>query len=149
MSNMYTRTGEGTTTDPYVYTIASGYAVTGTKYYYTTDNGMTYTEAAAIGYNKIADYDFYTYNATSKEYEKVTDKTDMPIANTAYYYKRSDGYYYCVFYPQRTQGGTSLMIATDEKVACGSSEKAVEGMTYFDMYTKNNGVYYSKVIKVQ
>lgn len=149
VSNLYTRSGEGTADDPYVYTIAKGTAVTGTKYYYTTDKGMSYTEAAAIGYNKIAEYDFYTLNAESGEYEKVTDKTGMPLDNTAYYYKRSDGYYYCVFYPQRTQGGTSLMIALDEKVACGSSEVAVEGMTYFDMYTKNNGEYYVKVIKVQ
>ena len=26
---------------------------------------------------------------------------------------------------------------------------AVKGMTYFDKYTVNNGVYYAKVIKVQ
>ena len=26
---------------------------------------------------------------------------------------------------------------------------AIDGMTYFDKYTKNDGVYYAKVIKVQ
>ena len=148
VSNMYTRTGTGTDADPYVYTAASGYAVTGTKYYYTTDNGMSYTEAVSIGYTKIAEYTFYTFDGT--DYTEVTDKSGMPKANTAYYYKKSDGkYYYCVFFPQRTQGGTSLMVATDEKVACTGSETAVDGMTYFDMYTQNNGVYYTKVIKVQ
>lgn len=148
VSNMYTRTGTGTDADPYVYTAASGYAVTGTKYYYTTDNGMSYTEAASIGYTKIAEYTFYTFDGT--DYTEVTDKSGMPEANTAYYYKKSDGkYYYCVFFPQRTQGGTSLMVATDEKVACTGSETAVDGMTYFDMYTRNDGVYYTKVIKVQ
>ena len=36
-----------------------------------------------------------------------------------------------------------------ERHACFAGEKAVSGHGYFDKYTKNNGVYYTKVIKVQ
>ena len=35
-----------------------------------------------------------------------------------------------------------------ERHACFEGEKAVSGHGYFDKYTKNNGVYYTKVIKV-
>lgn len=35
-----------------------------------------------------------------------------------------------------------------ERHACFAGEKAVSGHGYFDKYTKNNGVYYTKVIKV-
>ena len=34
-------------------------------------------------------------------------------------------------------------------VACGSTDVAKSGIVYFDKYTQNNGVYYTKVIKVQ
>ena len=54
---------------------------------------------------------------------------------------------YCVIMPQRTTG----LYVIDElaaKVACGTTNVAVKGMTYFDKYTQNNGVYYTKVIKV-
>ena len=49
--------------------------------------------------------------------------------------------------PQQTTG---LFVAneTAAKVACGTTNVAVKGMTYFDKYTQNNGVYYTKVIKV-
>ena len=73
-----------------------------------------------------------------------------PVDGQAYYYYDSvnDKYIYCVIQPQQTTG-LYVIDDTAAKVACGASDKAVNGMTYFDKYTKNNGVYYAKVIKVQ
>ena len=45
--------------------IASGYAVTGTDYYYTTNNGMSYTKATNIAYESFAGAtDLYTFDGT-------------------------------------------------------------------------------------
>ena len=151
VSNLYTRTGAGTTADPYVYTIASGYAVTGTSYYYTLDHGMTYREAYNVAY---ADFegatDLYTYDSGTSTYNLKTDAA--PVNGTAYYRKTTVGtedvYTYCVILPEQTTGKYVIDEAAD-KVACGANDVAVKGMTYFDKYTKNDGVYYAKVIKVQ
>ena len=131
-------------------TIASGYAVTGTTYYYTTDHGVTYKAAHNVAYADFASAtDLYTFDGTS-----YTLKTDAaPVDGTAYYQKTTDPtlgdiYTYCVILPQQTTGLFVIDEAAD-KVACGSTDTAVNGMTYFDKYTKNNGEYYVKVIKVQ
>ena len=145
VSNLYTRSGAGTTSDPYVYTIGSGNAVTGTTYYYTLDYGVTYKAAHNVAYASFASATLYTYDGVT-----YTAKTDTKPANgTAYYYKETDGSYtYCVILPQQTTG-LYIINETAAKVACGSTAVAVKGMTYFDKYAQNNGVYYSKVIKVQ
>ena len=154
VSNLYTRSGAGTTADPYVYTIASGYAVTGTTYYYTLDKGMTYKAAHNVVY---ADFktatDLYTFDEGTSTYTLKTD--DSPVDGTAYYQRTGEGttadpyvYTYCVILPEQTTGKYVIDEAA-AKVACGTSDKAVNGMTYFDKYTKNNGEYYTKVIKVQ
>ena len=150
VGNLYTRSGAGTDADPYVYSIASGYAATGTTYYYTTDKGMTYKAAHNVAYADFASAtDLYTFDGTS-----YTLKTDAaPVDGTAYYQKTTDPtlgdiYTYCVILPQQTTGLFVIDEAAD-KVACGSTDTAVNGMTYFDKYTKNNGEYYVKVIKVQ
>ena len=57
-------------------------------------------------------------------------------------------YTYCVIYPQQADG-LRVIDFNHEQMACGATETAVSGMTYFDMYTQNNGVYYAKVIKIQ
>lgn len=131
-------------------TIASGYAVTGTTYYYTIDGGQSYKAAHNVAY---ADFGttLYVLNS-SNEYKLTSDTT--PQNGTAYYYKENDGSYtYCVILPQQTNpsGGDRLKVANTsaKQVACGKNEKAIKGMPYFDMYTKNNGEYYTKVIKVQ
>ena len=143
--NLYTRSGAGTPTNPYEYTIASGYAVTGTTYYYTLDNGISYKAAHNVAYEDFASTTLYTFNGTS-----FIVKTDSkPADNTAYYYKEASGAYtYCVILPQQTTG-LYVINETAAKVACGSTAKAVKGMTYFDKYTQNNGVYYTKIIRVQ
>ena len=130
-------------------TIASGYAVTGTTYYYTTNGGMSYKAAHAVAYADFATTELYTEAGgvyTAKEAGVTT-----PADNTAYYFKESDGSYtYCVIYPQQTDGTPRLMIENiNNKVACTAREIAYSGMTYFDKFSKNNGVYYTKVIKVQ
>ena len=126
-------------------TIASGYAVTGTTYYYTTDHGQTYKAAYNVPYASFASAtDLYTYDGA--DYHLKTGST--PVDGTAYYRKVGTTYTYCVILPQQTTG---LYVINDvaAKVACGTADNAVKGMTYFDKYAQNNGVYYTKVIKVQ
>jgi len=133
-------------------TIASGYAVSGTIYYYTTDHGMTYKAAHNVAY---ADFtsgtgtaaDLYTFDGTT--YTATTDTA--PVDGTAYYQKTTDPtlgdiYTYCVILPQQTAGWKEL--DTTKYVEATESAK-VDGQTYFDKYVKNDGEYYAKVIKVQ
>ncbi|MCR5820016.1 MAG: hypothetical protein K6F94_03580 [Bacteroidaceae bacterium] len=135
-------------------TIASGYAVTGTTYYYTTDNGQSYTAAANIAYADFASAtDLYTYDSSTTTYTVKTDTA--PVNGTAYYKRTGTGttsdpyvYTYCVILPQQTTGWKEA--DTTKYVKVESTETAeVVGMTYFDKYAQNNGVYYTKVIKVQ
>ena len=138
-------------------TIASGYAVTGTDYYYTTDHGMHYTKATNIAYEAFASAtDLYTLVGTD-----YTLKTDTePADGTAYYQRTGAGtgddpyaYTYCVILPQQTRpaGGQKLVIldTTKDRIKCQDTETASNGIEYFDKYTKNDGVYYTKIIKVQ
>ena len=146
VTNLYTRSGDD---EPYTYTSASGYAATGTTYYYKV--GDDYKAAINISYESFATAtDLYTFNGTT-----YTLKTDTePQDGTAYYQKTTVGtedvYTYCVILPEQVNGlyeysepGTSL------RYPCMEGEKALAGQTYFDKYTKNNGVYYTKIIKVQ
>lgn len=143
VGNLYTRTGAGTTAEPYVYTIASGYAVTGTDYYYTTDNGMTYQKATNIAYAAFETATLYTYNSSTGVFTAKTETT--PVDGTAYYAAENlDSY--CVILPQQTTGWYEL---DTTKYVEATETAEVVGQTYFDKYTKNDGVYYTKVIKVQ
>ena len=119
-------------------TIASGYAATGTTYYYTTNNGMTYQTATNIAYEAFAGATLYTDPACT------TLKTETsPVDGQAYYDAAGK---YCVILPQQTTGWYEL----DETTYVEATETAeVVGQTYFDKYVKNDGVYYTKVIKVQ
>lgn len=139
VSNLYTRSGAGTPGDPYVYSIASGYAVTGTAYYYTLDHGATYQAATPIA---LADFAGTTLYHDAAMTEAKTEA--KPLDGQAYYDNTGK---YCVIMPQQTTG-LYVIDEVADKVACGSTV-AVKGMTYFDKYTQNNGVYYTKVIKVQ
>lgn len=149
VSNVYTRSGAS---EPYTYNIASGYAQTGTTYYYTTDGGQTYKEAYTVPRASFATTLYVwdpTANSGAGDYVNTTDTT--PQDGTAYYYKDGENYKYCVIYPERTNGlfvfnGTETVDANI--VVCGDSDNAVDGMVYFDKYIQNNGVYYTKVIKV-
>ena len=133
-------------------TIASGYAVTGTYYYYTTDKGMSYKKANVVTYEQFASgsVTLYTYNSNT---ETFTPKTETePVDGTAYYTEESLNSY-CVIYPQQTRpaSGQKLVILNTSKprILCADDEKASIGIEYFDKYTQNDGVYYTKVIKVQ
>ena len=141
VGNLYTRTGSGSDADPYVYTAATGYAATGTAYYYTLDGGTTYQLAHNVAYADFATATLYT-DATA-----ATPKTNTtPVAGSAYY--TADGTY-CVILPQQVAGWYRYVYSPSEKYACMSGEKAISGAAYFDKYFQNNGVYYTKVIKVQ
>ena len=138
VGNLYTRRGAGTDADPYVYTIASGYATTGTTYYYTLDNGMSYLAATNVAYADFASANLY------KDAALTTAKTESaPVDGQAYYDASGK---YCVILPQQTTGWKEL----DTNTYVKATETAeVVGQTYFDKYTKNDGEYYAKVIKVQ
>ena len=151
VANLYKRTGgSGTGEDPYTYESATGYAVTGSTYYYTTDGGATYKEAATIAYADFGEAtDLYTFDG-----ENYTAKTDAaPVDGTAYYKKTMNGeeavYTYCVILPQQVNGLYLYEFSTTEKFACLDGEKKFESHLYYDKYTQNDGEYYTKVIKVK
>ncbi|MBR3479997.1 MAG: hypothetical protein IKH32_04780 [Prevotella sp.] len=119
-------------------TIASGYAVTGTTYYYTDDNGQTYKAATNIPYASFSAATLYTDPA------HTTAKTETsPVDGQAYYDANGK---YCVIQPQQTTGWYEL---DTTKYVEASETAEVVGQTYFDKYIKNDGVYYTKIIKVQ
>lgn len=150
VGNLYTRSGAGTPESPYVYTVASGYAVTGTTYYYTLDKGATYRAAHNVAYADFAGAtDLYTFNGSTYTAKAET----IPADDTAYYQRTGTGsatdpyvYTYCVILPQQTTGWQEL---DTTKYAVANETSAVAGQTYFDKYVQNDGVYYAKVIKVQ
>ena len=133
--------------------IAKGYAVTGTTYYYTTDHGMSYKAATNIPYASFAGAtDIYT--KSGDEYTLKSTAVTTPANGVAYYQKVGNEYNYCVILPERTETPTQLKIFkvpgnSNARVKCGANDVAHTGWEYFDMYTKNNGVYYTKVIKVE
>ncbi len=140
-------------------TQASGYAKTGTTYYYTVTSGMSYLQAYNVAYADFASTELYTKNGNTYT-AKGTDVTE-PQDGVAYYHRTGAGtaddpyvYTYCVILPQQTNpaGGEQLKIVNTNKAritACDDDAVALKGQTYFDKYTQNDGVYYTKVIKVQ
>jgi len=121
-------------------TVARGHAVTGTTYYYTTNFGMTYTAATNVAYaDYLANYDTYFKDPA----HTVANTDATPVNGQAYYTSAGK---FIVILPQQTNTwyelNTASYVEADEAAA-------VTGQTYFDKYTKNNGVYYTKVIKVQ
>ena len=169
--NYFARTGAGTTESPYVYTLqtpfigqdvsnlytksgatyikATGYAARQNTYYYTLDQGKTYIEAQKILYDHFASATLYLNpNGT------VAKTETTPVDGQAYY-KQTGGsgtpedpyvYTYCVIYPQQTDDWYEL---DTDKYVVADEAAAVTGQTYFDKYTQNDGVYYTKIIKVQ
>lgn len=133
-------------------TIASGYAATGTTYYYTTDKGQTYKAAHNVVYADFAAAtDLYTFDGT--DYTQKPTTVTEPVDGTAYYQRTGEGtatdpyvFTYCVILPQQTTGWFEL---DTTKYVVADETAEVVGQTYFDKYTKNDGEYYTKVIKVQ
>lgn len=129
-------------------TIASGYAVTGTDYYYTVDHGQNYQKAKNIPYAEFKGTTLYTLSGNTYTEKPATLET--PENGVAYYYKETNGSYtYCVILPQQANGTPQLYVQGTDYELCQSDETAVIGMDYFDKFTINDGVYYTKVIKVQ
>lgn len=134
VGNLYKRTGG---TEPYTYESASGYAATGTTYYYKT--GGDYIDAQNIAYEDFETADLYHDN-TQTEAKTETTPTD----GQAYYTSTGK---YCVILPQQVDGWYEY--TSGGYHACFNNEKALAGHAYFDHYIQNNGEYYTKVIKVQ
>jgi hypothetical protein len=151
-SSIYTITGgSGTTEDPYVYSAATSYAVTGTTYYYKV--GSDYIVAHNVNYADFATAtDLFTFDGAD-----YTAKTDAaPVPGTAYYQRTGEGttespyvYTYCILLPQQVDGWYRYQFDYYGRYACMSGEKALGGHGYFDKYIMNDGEYYTKVIKVQ
>ena len=140
VDNLYTRSGSA---GSYTYTQASGYAKTGTIYYYTLD-GVTFNPADVIAYANFAGTTLYT----DPNGRNVKGAETTPIDGVAYYQSTSGVYNYCVIYPE--QANTLKQIDTDKAHCIVITETAaIPGMTYFDKYIINDGVYYAKIIKVQ
>lgn len=135
-------------------TIASGYAQTGTTYYYSYFSGSIkkYNVAHVVAFEDFTG--LYEESATTPNTFVLTADTE-PQDGKAYYYSADGGttFTYCVIYPQQTDpiGGDRLKVIDNSlaKILCTGSMKAVKGMEYYDMYTQNDGVYYAKIIKVQ
>ena len=128
-------------------TIASGYAVTGTDYYYTVDHGQNYQKDKNIPYAEFKSTTLYTLSGNT--YTEKPASLETPENGVAYYYKETNGSYtYCVILPQQANGTPQLYVQGTDYVLCQSDETAVIGMDYFDKFTINDGVYYTKVIKV-
>lgn len=130
---------------------ASGYAKTGTNYYYTLDNGSSYIQAENINYadfNKDGDDQLYVLSGAYY----IPKTENAPVDGTAYYYRKGTAgnytYTYCVILPEQTTTDWYTVDYPYSYVQVGANEEKMVGMKYFDMYTKNNGVYYSKVIKI-
>lgn len=144
IGNLYIKSG----TD---YTAASGRAVTGTTYYYSTDGGTTYQEAASIAYEDFANSLYVNVGGT------MTLSTDTePVAGTAYYQRSGDGttaspyvYTFCVIMPQQVDGLYQVINDGGRYPCFTEGEKALAGHNYYDKYFQNDGVYYTKVIKVE
>lgn len=131
-----------TTSNGVDYTAATTeYAVTGTTYFYKL--GSTYKQAHNVAY---ADFEGAELYVKSGAYYVAKTET-KPVDGTAYYYKDGDDYIYCVIQPERTT--TDWKTLDDTQYVTVGSEAEIVGMTYFDKYIKNNGVYYVKVIKVE
>ncbi len=136
VSNLYVKDGDN-------YVIASGLVVPGTTYYYTTNNGVTYKECFAVSYNTAkAAGKLYTFDGTNY----TAKAAGVPVDGTAYYYLDGTEYKYAVIHPQKTENLYELDTTTYVKA---TETDEVVGQTYFDKFTKNDGVYYVKVIKVE
>ena len=136
VSNLYVKDGNN-------YVIASGHAVPGTTYYYTIDNGLSYKEAKSVSYKTACGSSLYTFDGTD-----YSHKAEGAPANTIAYYYSDNGndYVYAVIMPEKTE---NLFELDTNSYVVATETTAVDGQTYFDKYTKNNGEYYTKVIKVQ
>ena len=131
-------------------THASGYAKTGTAYYYTEDNGQNYKLAKNWDYKDAIKNVLYEKCPISDEnpdgFKETTD--DKPVNGKPYYNRTGTGTYvytYCVFLPQQT---TNLKVIDTNKYKKVEGESKIDGMTYFDKYTKNFDERYVKVIKI-
>ena len=144
VGNLMVRTGDGSNANPYQYSHASGYAVSGTTYYY----GITNQEAHNVAYAEFTTAGLYEVNANG-EYALVDTNTETtPVDGKAYYYldPNTNKYIYCVILPEQADG---LKVLDTDKYVVKDETTPVDGMTHFDKYSINNGEYYAKIIKVQ
>ena len=128
-------------------TAASGDAQSGVVYYSKETDGTLTKQTPSLGqsvtglYTRTGDAEPYTYTAAS----------GYAVTGTTYYNKDGDNYTEAtnITYPTQVTGWYIYAYTATEKHACMEGEKALAGHAYFDKYFQNNGVYYTKVIKVQ
>lgn len=126
------------------YVLATGYAKTGTTYYTTSDNGLSYHAVRQLTYAQfLAATDVYS-DAACTGTPKVAD---VVPGTTAWYWKDGSTILPVVVEPQ--QASAFFVVDEDTKVKCADTELATDGIIYYDLYNKYNGQYAVKVIKVQ
>ena len=127
---------------------AKGYAKTGTDYYYTVTSGMSYIKAHNVAYADFASAVLYTKQGNT--YTAKPETATEPENGVAYYYKDGNSYIYCVILPEQAESSKLYTLdETSKKKIDWANPKAVKGGIYFDKFTQNDGVYYTKVIKVE
>lgn len=131
-ANLYTKSGDSYTA------VTTSHVATNTTYYYK--DGADYHQATCIAYADFATADLYTDRA------HTTAKTETTPGSGPYYDATGA---LCVILPQQVNGWYRYQYTPAEKYACLEGEKALAGHAYYDKYFQNNGVYYTKVIKVQ
>jgi hypothetical protein len=107
---------------------------------------MTYKAAHNVAFASNMLSGLYEADTANPGSYTATSDTGLPTDGKAYYYKDGTEYIYCVFLPQQTTGWKEL---DTTKYVVANETAEVVGQTYFDKYTKNDGEYYAKVIKVQ
>ena len=127
---------------------------------FTPETGKTY----AFVYTKTAPtatYDKYEHVTKAanddvtglyRDFSLTEVTTGVAEAGKTYYSKDGDGKLTKVTPEVGVDDVTGLYIYQSTPTAkheCMQGEKALAGHSYFDKYFQNNGVYYSKVIKVQ
>ena len=102
-----------------------------------------------MAYEGFANEVLYVFDEQNQVYTAATND-QTPRDGVAYYKKTTengvDVYTYCVILPQQTDNWFEL---NTNKYVEATETNEVVGQTYFDKYTKNDGEYYTKVIKVQ
>ena len=131
-ANLYTKSGDTYTA------VTTSHVATNTTYYYK--DGADYHQATCIAYADFATADLYT------DIDHTIAKTETTPGSGPYYDATGA---FCVILPQQVDGWYQYQYTPTEKQACMSVEKALAGSAYFDKYYQNNGVYYTKIIKVQ
>ena len=145
-------------------TATTGDAQSGVIYYSKDADGKLTRQIPFIGQDVSNLYIRTGGSGTEEDPYTYAQASGYAVSNTTYYIKNGDNYVEAtnvpyapnitaeanqVILPQQVDGWYIYQYTPADKNACMKGEKALSGHAYYDKYFQNNGVYYSKVIKVQ